>query len=205
MYTCGNCTVHACLTETKENLPKNCPIRNEELMGGALKEYEAPDVHQFYVESSKIESAGYCQWPRMKEIVEFSKRMGYHKLGVAFCGGLRKEGKIVCDILRKNGFEVVSAICKAGGYPKETVGMLDEDKVRPGRYEPMCNPIAQAMLLNEQKTEFNITVGLCLGHDSLFYKYSEAYVTTLIAKDRVLAHNPAGALYCAESYFRDRI
>ena len=33
-------------------------------------------------------------------------------------------------------------------------------------------------------------VGLCVGHDSLFIKYSEAPVTTLVTKDRVLAHNP---------------
>ena len=44
-----------------------------------------------------------------------------------------------------------------------------------------------------------------MGHDSMFYKYSEAMVTTLIAKDRVLAHNPAGALYCSEGYFKDKV
>jgi len=58
-----------------------------------------------------------------------------------------------------------------------------------------CNPIAQALLLNEVETDFNIIVGLCVGHDSLFIKYSKAPVTVLIAKDRRLAHNPAAALY----------
>ena len=69
----------------------------------------------------------------------------------------------------------------------------------------MCNPIAQAVLLNEQKTQLNIVVGLCVGHDSLFYKYSDAMVTTLITKDRVLAHNPAGAVYCAEGYYKKKL
>jgi len=59
----------------------------------------------------------------------------------------------------------------------------------------MCNPIAQAQILNEQLTDFNIVVGLCVGHDSLFFKHSEAPVTVLVAKDRVLGHNPAAALY----------
>lgn len=81
----------------------------------------------------------------------------------------------------------------------------NEHKVKPGQFEPMCNPIAQAMLLNQQHTQFNIALGLCVGHDSMFYKYSDALVTTLIAKDRVLAHNPAAALYCAEGYFKDRL
>ena len=38
----------------------------------------------------------------------------------------------------------------------------------------------------------NFLVGLCVGHDSLFIKYSEAPRTTLVTKDRVLAHNPVG-------------
>ena len=61
------------------------------------------------------------------------------------------------------------------------------------------------MLLNGQNTEFNIALGLCVGHDSLFYKHSEALVTTLVAKDRVLAHNPCGAIYCAEGYFKNKL
>ena len=36
----------------------------------------------------------------------------------------------------------------------------------------MCNPIFQAKMLNEAKTDLNVVVGLCVGHDSLFYKYS---------------------------------
>lgn len=65
----------------------------------------------------------------------------------------------------------------------------------------MCNPIMQAKILNEQATDLNIVMGLCVGHDSLFYKYSEALTTTLVTKDRVLGHNPAAALYTAESYY----
>ena len=47
-----------------------------------------------------------------------------------------------------------------------------------------------------------MVVGLCVGHDSLFYKYSKALCTTLITKDRVLAHNPAGALYQSRAYYK---
>ncbi len=61
------------------------------------------------------------------------------------------------------------------------------------------------MLLNSQHTEFNIVIGLCVGHDSMFYKYSEALVTTLVAKDRVLAHNPCGAIYLSEGYYKAKL
>ncbi len=59
----------------------------------------------------------------------------------------------------------------------------------------MCNPIGQAAILNAEETELNIIIGLCIGHDILFTEHSDAPVTTLAVKDRVLAHNPLGAVY----------
>lgn len=205
MYTCANCTVYACREENHDKMPKNCPIRNEKLIEEAFETYLLPENHSFYVTASELEALGYCQWPRIKETIQFCLRMGYKKIGLAFCFGLRKEAKIVDDLLRRAGLDVVSVICKTGGVPKERCGIAKEHKLRPDSFEAMCNPIAQAKLLNEQKTEFNIALGLCVGHDSMFYKYSDALVTTLIAKDRVTGHNPAAALYCAEGYFKERI
>ena len=118
---------------------------------------------------------------------------------------MRQEARIVADLFRNEGFTVVSAVCKSGGVDKTEAGIPDEKKLKPGQYEAMCNPILQAKLLNEQKTDFNIALGLCVGHDSLFYQYSEARVTTLVVKDRVLAHNPVGAIYCADGYFKNRL
>jgi len=66
----------------------------------------------------------------------------------------------------------------------------------------MCNPILQARLLAKQNTELNVVIGLCVGHDSLFIKYSQAPVTYLVVKDRVLAHNPVGALYTGGTYYK---
>ena len=66
----------------------------------------------------------------------------------------------------------------------------------------MCNPILQAQLLNREQTDLNVVVGLCVGHDSLFYRYSQAVTTTLVVKDRVLGHNPVAALYTAPSYYK---
>ena len=205
MYTCASCTVRACRSGDKDNLPKNCPIREEDLVGQVLEKYHQPENQEFYVTSSSIEAMGYGEWVRVRETMEFCRRMGYHKLGLAFCGGLHEEAKILAKILRDNGFEVVSVVCKVGAVDKCQAGMTDEQKVNPGKYEPMCNPIMQAELLNKEKTQFNIVLGLCVGHDSLFYKYSEAMLTTLVAKDRVLQHNPVGALYGAEKYCAKRL
>ncbi len=65
----------------------------------------------------------------------------------------------------------------------------------------LCNPLAQAEIFNKLKTELNILVGLCVGHDTLFFRYSEAPVTVLVAKDRRLGHNPVAALYLSNSYY----
>jgi uncharacterized metal-binding protein len=44
-------------------------------------------------------------------------------------------------------------------------------------------------------------MGLCIGHDSLFFKYAKGPTTVLVAKDRVLGHNPVAALHLADSYY----
>lgn len=205
MYTCANCTVYACSEANPEKLPKNCPMHNTQLMDTALQTYDQPDNREFYITASELEALGYCRWPRLKETIELCRRMGYTRVGLAFCRGLRNEARVVDKLLRRAGLEVVSVICKTGGVDKTQCGIPEEGKVHPGAYEPMCNPIAQAMLLNTQNTQFNIALGLCVGHDSMFYKYSDALVTTLVAKDRVTGHNPAAAIYCAEGYFKNRI
>ena len=205
MYTCADCAIHACDQENHEQMPKNCPIRKPELIEAAFQTCLLPENHDFYVAASELEALGYCQWTRLKETIQLCLRMGYTRVGLAFCFGLRKEAKIVDELLRRAGLEVVSVICKTGGVDKERCGIADEHKLRPGNFEAMCNPIAQAMLLNEQQTQFNIALGLCVGHDSMFYKYSDALVTTLVAKDRVTGHSPAAAIYCAEGYFKNRI
>ena len=204
-YTCASCTVQACSREHPEELPKNCPMRSTELMAAAFEAYSLPENRDFYITASELEALGYCQWPRVKETIQLCLRMGYRRVGLAFCRGLRKEAAVVDSLLRRAGLEVVSVICKTGGIDKTEAGIPAEHKVRPGEFEPMCNPIAQARLLNGQNTEFNIALGLCVGHDSMFYKYSEALVTTLVAKDRVLAHNPCGAIYLSEGYYKAKL
>jgi len=63
----------------------------------------------------------------------------------------------------------------------------------------------QAAVLNREKTDLNVMVGLCLGHDILFIKNCEADVTPLIVKDRVTGHNPIAALYTSRSYYKDKL
>jgi uncharacterized metal-binding protein len=128
--------------------------------------------------------------------------MGWRRLGIAHCVGLMQEAKVARDIFLTGGFEVFTVCCTAGSIDKEKVGIRNEEKVRPGQYEAMCSPVGQAALLAKAGTELNVVIGLCVGHDSLFFMYSKAPTTVLVAKDRVLGNNPAAALYTSHSYYR---
>lgn len=200
MYTCAECGMLTCTGDGQGDRPSNCPMHDRPLMDAAFLKYGEDANRDFFRVASEIERMGYCKWPRLRETMEFAKRVGYTKLGLAFCAGLQKEARILVSLLRKNRFEVSSIICKTGSISKEKAGIDEQYKFTPGEHEAMCNPVAQAMFLNNAGTEFNIVLGLCVGHDSLFYKYSQAPVTTLVAKDRVMGHNPAAALYCANGY-----
>lgn len=141
-------------------------------------------------------------WTRVEETVAFAKLMGYQKIGIATCIGLLDESNRLASVLKAQGLTPVSVCCKAGSIDKLEVGLDETDKVRPSTFEPSCNPLAQAKLLNEAGTDMNVIVGLCIGHDMLFIKYSEAPVTTLVVKDRVTGHNPVSVLYGQNFYYK---
>lgn len=152
--------------------------------------------------SAQVEGLFYGKLNRVEEIIEFANRIGAKKIGIATCAGLIEEAKIFANILTAKGIDHYSAICKVGGVDKAEIGIEEEHKIRSGCYEAMCNPILQARILNHHKTDLNVVIGLCVGHDSLFIKYSDAIVTTLVTKDRVMGHNPVAALYTAHSYYK---
>ena len=182
-----------------------------EVIEKAAEEYKQPDIRKFAAEAARQEASAYSRdtrtgmlkpiKPRIVEIMDFCNRMGYHRLGLAFCGALHSEASIVSKIFKENGFEVISVICKVGGIDKSDLGLTKEEKIRGDTFEPMCNPISQAEILNEANTEFNILLGLCVGHDSLFFKYSNALCTVFTVKDRLLGHNPLAAIYTNHSYY----
>jgi len=143
-----------------------------------------------------------ARWTRVEDTIALAKLMGWRKIGIGTCVGLLDETERLAAILRAQGFEPQSVCCKAGSIDKLELGIAEQYKVRPGTFEPACNPIAQAQLLNKAGTEMNIIVGLCVGHDMLFAKHSQAPVTTLVAKDRVTGHNPAAVLYGQNFYYK---
>ena len=201
-FSCADCYVKACRTKSKEKYPEFCPTGNldPDILGEVLHEYEDEEKNKLTVTSACLESEFYCKLTRVEETVKFIERMGYHKIGVATCVGLLDEARTFTKILRAHGLDVYTVCCKCGAVDKTVVGIPEEKKLNGGgRHESMCNPILQARLLEEEKTEFNVLIGLCVGHDTLFLQHSAAPTTVLIVKDRVLGHNPVAALYQANT------
>ena len=215
--TCARCTIklseRICRNPDGKAIP-NCPTENkQQLLKKVQKEYEKPAVLKFAKQSSIQEAEGYSHRelgydfvkpakPRIVEIIEFSKKMNYKRIGLAFCAGLVKEAKVVDRLFSSNDFDLISVICKVGRVPKEQIGLRDDQKIAIGCFESMCNPIMQAMILNDSKTEFNVLLGLCVGHDSLFLQHAKAPCTVLAVKDRLLGHNPLAAIYTIDGYYR---
>jgi uncharacterized metal-binding protein len=149
------------------------------------------------------------KFPRLEETIQFAHKMGYRKLGIAFCTGLGNEARTLDKILENRGFQVVSVCCKTGRVDKENIGLTREETIGGPKgklyYESMCSPIAQAEILNAEKVDLAILLGLCVGHDTLFIKYCKVPITVLVVKDRVFGHNSAAALYLASSPYYGRL
>jgi uncharacterized metal-binding protein len=211
---CARCPAPVCYTPAFLKGPESCPTKTEaDVIKAAMDRYRDPELAEFARAASVVEGLSYTRVPwapstpsptstRLEEIITFAKRMGYRRLGLAFCIGFREEAGVLVPILERKGFQVVSVCCKTGGIPKEELGIKEEEKILPGRYESMCNPISQAEILNEEGCEFNIAMGLCVGHDSLFLKHAKALTTVFAVKDRLLGHNPLAALYQSRQYYR---
>jgi uncharacterized metal-binding protein len=211
---CAKCPAPVCYTRAFMQGPPNCPTKTRaDAIERAMARYHDPELAEFARVASVVEGTAYTRVPwapstpspittRLEETISFAKRMGYRKLGVVFCIGFRAEAEILVPLLEHRGFEVVSVCCKTGGIPKEEIGIKDEEKIVSGSYESMCNPISQAEIVNGEGCEFNIAMGLCVGHDSLFLKHASALSTVFAVKDRLLGHNPLAALYQSRQYYR---
>ena len=120
---------------------------------------------------------------RVEELISFAEKSGIKRIGIANCISLQKEANLFKARL-EDKFEVYSIDCKCG---KIMGAELLHDETVKG---VSCNPAGQAEYLAENKTELNVSFGLCMGHDILFNTKSIAPTTTLIVKDRQHKNSP---------------
>jgi len=212
--TCHKCSPSVptlCLFGKASKTLDNCPMKiSPETQKEAREIYKKDEfIKKSTGVASIVEASGYIKWPRLKDTIEYAKGMGFKKIGLAFCIGLLEEAGKIGEILKKYRFKVISVCCKTGGVKKEEVGVPEEFIGLSKTGYPIgnitCNPVAQALILNKAETDLNLIIGLCVGHDVGFTKLSNAPVSTLIAKDRSMPHNPAGVLFThyGKSFFQE--
>jgi uncharacterized metal-binding protein len=202
--SCSDCGTLNCSTRTS-SFPEGClttGLNPEELQEVVDLYRHDPLVSRISCSAAEVEGTYYGRLTRVEEIAAFARRAGIKKIGIASCVGLAAEARTFARFLKSQDLTPFSVLCKVGGVEKTEAGIPREHKIEPDAHESICNPIMQARLLAKENTELNVVVGLCVGHDSLFIKYSQAPVTYLVVKDRVLAHNPVGALYTGGTYYK---
>lgn len=204
-HTCASCSTAACRFANNEKYPRFCLTANgdNELVNETIQIYKNdPEQGNIAKVSACIEGEYYGRMTRVEETIEFIKRMGYKKIGIATCVGLLNEARIFCKILDANNIDHYVASCKVGAIDKTEIGVPNELKINGGcGHESLCNPILQAKILEKEKTDCNIVIGLCVGHDSLFLRHSKVTTTVMVVKDRVLGHNPVQALLMANTIY----
>jgi uncharacterized metal-binding protein len=169
----------------------NCTI-GIEFKEESIKQYDEGFIGNIHRVSADIEVTYHSKRTRLEEIIIFTRKMEWSHIGIAFCRGLIAEAEMIHDYLVNAGLKVSSAICSLCGVRRKEMDLKD---FKPDGSSPVCNPVGQALALNADKTDLNLIIGLCVGHDMLFTKYSDAPVSTFIVKDRVLGHNPVQSLY----------
>lgn len=202
---CVKCTVFRCRTKEKDRkVPSFCPTEKyADLIKESVEKHKLPEnmaINRAWREmmdrlADAQKGRDMWSWTRVDEIMEYARIRGMKKLGIGTCYALLFESRLLSDILKKNGFEVVSVSCLCGEVNPQDVGIGGNI---------FCNPIMQAEVLNREKTELNIMVGLCLGHDILFLRNCKAETTPLVVKDRALGHNTVAALYLSQGYYKGR-
>jgi uncharacterized metal-binding protein len=139
--------------------------------------YGTEEATRLAQHAAAVEGLGYGHWTRLRETAEFAVRMGYDRIGVAYCPDMHREAVLVATFLRDHMLSTTLA-----------------------REQPDCDPLGQAEMFATLGTKLNVSAGMCVGHEAVFIRASQAPVTVLVARDERLQHNPAAALYTADSY-----
>ncbi|MFC1941008.1 DUF1847 domain-containing protein [Chloroflexota bacterium] len=186
------CPKQGCWRGIGKGIPKYCQANNFiREIETSTNEYHKPEAIALYKAASIVGQHNNGMTPRIKEAVIFAKELKLERIGFAACSSMEWEMPVIEKLFAKEGFQVFTVSCQIGRVNAESRGVPEVQ----GFVRSTCNPIAQAEILNSEDTQLNFILGLCMGHDSLFTKYSKAPVSTLIVKDRVTGNNPAAAIY----------
>jgi len=135
----------------------------------------------------QFDSLSDMQCHRLKLIKDLALGLEYKSIGLANCVMFTRETKAIEQYLSKD-FTVYKVNCKHNRLTRKALFNNHDTSI-------ICNPAGQAAFLNAHKTEMNISIGLCVGHDMIFCHQSHAPVTTIFTKDFTNNNDPSMAIH----------
>lgn len=174
--------------------PKTCRVSGS----CGIEKFNSTEVIEDYLEpknqiillaaASLVDNGKAGTLSRLQETILFIKRMDYKKVGLAYCYGMEKGAKLMKEKFKAEGIRLRTVSC--------TVGGINQDKINASSCteKVSCNPLGQARELNDEKVDFVIIMGICLGHDILLQRNLKSDFTTFVVKDRVFNNAPLKAI-----------
>ena len=192
-FSCTDCALNGCKRVDGQR-PPFCPGNDFQLeeQEWLQQRFADPDNRRVIEAATvSVNTAYFGKLSRLEETLIFARELGARTIGIASCVTLAPEARAVARVFEAHGFDTVGAICRIGCITYGDLGLENEHCTDQ---TVLCNPMYQAKTLNDAHTDLNVAMGLCVGHDALFVKYSEALCTVLVAKDFKFDHHPIRAL-----------
>ncbi len=162
----------------------SCGAESFDLGSAKARYHRDYEQHMVQAAARLVDNGRAGNLSRIQELIEFIKQMRYKKVGLAYCYGMESLAKQVLLLLRDKGIPTIGVSCTVGGVSQSVVNE-QSDLVGVS-----CNPINQALQLEEEGVDLAVVIGLCLGHDILFNRTFTHDTTTLVVKDRLFEHAP---------------
>lgn len=189
---CATCRTAASFRGDQSKMPSTCPTLTKAEIAKDTSPYLEEDLHALMVIADDTpKTADGILRNRVEELIHFAKGRSLQRIGIAFCVSMIREAQRLGTILSEAGLDPQLICCRVGAIDYSEIGLL---KAHPERFAAICNPVAQARLLNEAHVDLVVQLGLCIGHDLVLQEVCDAPVTTLVVKDRVFDHQPIKAL-----------
>ncbi|HET8733167.1 MAG TPA: DUF1847 domain-containing protein [Anaeromyxobacteraceae bacterium] len=191
-YGCAHCATAGSFKGDVSRMPRTCPTRSHADVAKDVSGYLGPERQALMqaADRTPFHPDGTLR-NRVEELSEYARRRGMKRIGIAFCVSLLKESQQLARMLEKDGLETELVCCRVGAVDYDAIGL---EKAHPERFAAICNPVAQARLLDARNVDLVAQVGLCVGHDLVLQEECRAPVTTLVVKDRALDHHTVAAL-----------
>jgi uncharacterized metal-binding protein len=191
-FGCRHCVTRASFVGGDVRKPRDCPTTTHSDVATDVSGYLSPERQALMqvANDAPFTPDGRLR-NRVEELVFFAQSRGMQRIGVAFCVSLLKEAQELGRILVAEGLEAELVCCRVGAVDYDEIGL---PKAHPDKFAAICNPVAQARLLDDRGVDLIVQMGLCIGHDLILQQEARAPVTTLVVKDRALDHHTIRAL-----------